>query len=155
MNMELLQNDEVLMRILILFVPTAVAFGIAVIYLFISKAREESNGLDGAELGGAMMLFLPVCMTSFMYALVELLLILRNESITADKIKGVPVAFFAVISVLSAASCLIKGIIGGLKLSSCVGAEKQNGISKVMLFMAAAEVPGLISFALCMMKFIA
>lgn len=155
MNMELLQNDEVLMRILILFVPTAVAFVIAVIYLFISKAREESNGLDSAELSGAMMLFLPVCMTNFMYVLVELLLILRNESITADKIKGVPVAFFAVISVLSAASCLIKGIIGGLRLSRCVGTERQNGISKVMLFMAAAEVPGLISFALWMVKFIA
>lgn len=153
MNMELLQNYGILMRILILFVPTAVAFAIAVVYLFASKAREESNGLDGTELGGAMMLFLPVCMTNFMYAVVEILLLLRNEGITADKIEGVPVAFFAVISVLSAASCLIKGIIGGLKLSGCVGAEKQNGISKVMLFMAAAEVSGLISFALWMIKF--
>lgn len=153
MNMELLQNDGILMRILILFVPVVVAFAIAVVYLFASRAREESNGLDGAELGGAMMLFLPVCITNFMYAVVEILLMLGNEGITADKIEGVPVAFFAVIGVLSAASCLIKGVIGGLKLSSCVGAEKQSGISKVMLFMAAAEVPGLISFALWMIKF--
>lgn len=153
MNMELLQNDGILMRILILFVPTAVAFAIAVIYLFVSKVREEGNGLDGAELGSAMVLFLPVCMTNLIYAVVEIFLMLGNEGIAADKIEGVPVAFFAAISVLSAASCLIKGIIGGMKLSRCVGTERQNGISKVMLFMAAAEVPGLISFALWMIKF--
>lgn len=155
MHTELLQNDDVLMRILILFVPTAIAFAIAVIYLFNSKAREESNGLDGVELSSSMMLFLSICVTNVMYAAVEVFLLLGNEGITADKIEEVPVAFFAVISLLSAASCVIKGIIGGLKLSGCVGAEKQNGISKAMIFMAAAEVPGLISFALWMIKFIA
>lgn len=152
MNMELMQSRDVVMRILILFIPTAVAFLIAVIYLFSRKRYEESNGLNGEDLNGSAMLFLPVCATSFMYSVMEVLLLFTNENVTAEKLLEVPVFFFVLISLLCAGSCIAKGIIGGRKLPYCTGAEKQNGISKALLYMAAAEIPGIIALVFCMMK---
>jgi hypothetical protein len=154
MNMELLQNKDVLIKVLLLLVPTVAAFSVSVVYLFRSKKNNERGGADSGELTGAAMLFIPVCMTNLMYSVMSVLLLFVNGKITVDKITGVSIAFFLMVSVLSVVSCIMKGIIGGLRLSDCTGAEKQKGISKAMLYMAAAEFPGLIAFALFMIKFI-
>lgn len=154
MHTELLQNGEVLKRMAMLFVPPAVAFLFSLIWLFAKKKDVESWGIGGEELNASAMLFLSVCATSFMYAVVENLLLLHNVGITAEKIVGTSFGFFALIGLVNAASCLVKGIIGGRMLRSCVGQEKQKGLSKALLYMAAAEVPGLIVLVLYMMKMI-
>lgn len=153
MNLELLQNKDVLTRLLILFVPTAIAFLVSVIYLFVSEKNEEYVRSDSEDSKSAVGLFLPICLTNFMYSIMEVLSVLVNEK-AAGRITETSISIFIVISVLGAGSCLIKGIIGGLKLSDCTGAEKQNGLSKAILYMAAAEVPGLISLAIYFLKLI-
>lgn len=154
MKMELLQNSDALLRILLLLIPTIAVFLAAVIYLFRSKKNEEYAGADREDLKSAVILFLPVYVTNVMYSIMMVLLMFVLENITVDKIKGVSVAFFAVTSLLGAASCAVKGIIGGARLPYCTGAEKQSELSKSLLYLAAAEIPGLIAFALYMIKFV-
>lgn len=154
MNMELLQNSDVLMRVLLLLLPTVAAFLASVVYLFSAKRTEERSGADSGELGSAVMLFLPICMTNLIYFIMTVILLFINEQITADKITEISIPVYVLISVLNAVSCVTKGIIGGVKLRDCTGADKQNGLSKSMLYMAAAEIPGLIAFAFLMIKFL-
>ena len=153
MNMELLQNSDVLMRILLLFIPAAVTFLAAIIYLFVSKKNGEKGGLNAVDLQSAAMLFLAVYATNFLYSVMEILLMLVREDITADRIAGEAAAIFAAMGVLNALSCIAKGIIGGRKLPYCAGADKQNGLSKALVYMAAAEIPGLAALAIYMIKF--
>lgn len=153
MKMELLQSSDVLVKIVLLSVPTVVVLVAAVIYLFRSKRDEERAGADSEELRSAVMLFLPVYITNLVYSVMMILLMFVMETITVAKIEGASVAFFAAISLLGAASCAGKGVIGGKRLPYCTGAEKQSGLSKTLLYLAAAEFPGLIAFLLYMMKF--
>ena len=44
MNMELLQNKDVLIKVLLLLVPTVAAFSVSVVYLFRSKKNNERGG---------------------------------------------------------------------------------------------------------------
>ncbi len=154
MKTELLQNSDVLLRVLLLVIPTIIVFLAAVIYLLRSKRNEENAGADREDLKSAVMLFLPVYITNVMYSVMMVFLLFVLENSTVDKINGVSVAFFAAVSLLCAASCAVKGIIGGARLPYCTGAEKQNGLSKSLLYLAVAEMPGLIAFALYMIKFV-
>ena len=147
MNFAILQNGDVLRRILLLSVPTAASFLIAVVSLFITmgKARRAESG--GEELKAVAMIFLSIYMTTFL-----VLLMFYHDRIPVDRIMGESELFFVGIGALNAVSCIVKGIVGVIKLPLCVGEEKPREMSKVMLYMAAAEIPGLIAFALCMMK---
>lgn len=152
MNFAILQNGDVLRRILLLSVPTAASFLIAVVSLFITmgKARRAESG--GEELKAVAMIFLSIYMTTFLYAVLVVLLMFYHDRIPVDRIMGESELFFVGIGALNAVSCIAKGIAGVIKLPLCVGEEKPREMSKVMLYMAAAEIPGLIAFALCMIK---
>lgn len=153
MNTEILQNNEVLTRILIMAVPVAVAFLISIICLAVAKIKCGMAGLDSKELMASMLLYLIMCATNFMYALVEVLLIL-TERIAVTKLVQENIVIFIIVGVLSMISCLAKGIIGGKFMPLSAGANKQQGLSKAMVFMAVAEIPGLISLAIFLVKFL-
>lgn len=153
MNTELLQDRDVMIRIVLLLAPAA-AFLAAVLLLLRSKRNEEHAGSDSGELRNAVMLFLPICMTNLMYSVMMILWLFINENMTADKIRGVSIFLFAMIGLLNAGSCIVKGAISGARLSYCAGAEKQSGLSKTMVYLAVAEVPGLIAFVLYVIRFI-
>ena len=100
MNMELLQNSDVLVRVLLLLLPTVAAFLASVVYLFSAKRTEERSGADSGELGSAVMLFLPICMTNLIYFIMTVILLFINEQITADKITEISIPVYVLISVL-------------------------------------------------------
>lgn len=153
MNTELLQDSDVVLRIALLLAPAA-AFLAAVLLLLRSKRNEEHAGSDSGELRNAVMLYLPICMTNLVYSVMMVLWLFINENMTADKIGGVSILLFAMIGLLNAGSCIVKGVISGARLSYCTGAEKQSGLSKTMVYLAVAEVPGLIAFVLYVIRFI-
>lgn len=154
MNVEMLQNSDVLMRVLLLFIPAVVTFLAAIIYLMVSKKNGESHGLNAVDLQNSAKLFMAMYATTFLYSVLEVLLLLtKKKDITVDRIVKESVVIFVVIGILNAVSCIAKGIIGGQKLPYCTGEDKQNGLSKAILYMAAAEIPGLAALILYMIKF--
>lgn len=154
MNTEILQNNDVLTRILIMAVPAIAAFLISIIYLVVAKIRCGMAGLERKDLMASMQLYLAICATNFMYALVEVLLILM-ENIDVAELVQENITLFVIVGALSAISCLAKGIIGGKFMPLSTGANKQQGLGKAMIFMAVAEIPGLIALALFIIKFFA
>lgn len=146
MNSELLQNSDVLVRLLILAVPTIVTFLFSII--FIKIMQKGANAPDDSA-----NIFLSVCATSFFYMVMEVVLILFSENIGVEQVVSKTVVMFLMMGLLNALSCLAKGIIGGRSMQYVAGADKQSATSRVLIYMSIAEVPGLAALALYLLSF--
>lgn len=150
--MEIFQNNDVVIRLLIIGLPVVVAFLISIGYVFATKAKCVSEELDANELKASAQLFLTTVMTSFLYGVLEILLI-WSKRVSVEQVLETSMVYLAIIGILNAASCLAKGIIAGKMLPKAVGENKQQGLSKGLLYMAMAEVPGLIALVMFMIKY--
>ncbi|MCH5280531.1 MAG: hypothetical protein J1E61_03610 [Lachnospiraceae bacterium] len=150
--MEIFQNNDVLTRLLLIGLPVVVTFLISIGYVFAAKARCVSEELDANELKASAQLFLTTVMTSFLYGVLEILLI-WSKRVSVEQVLETSMVYLAIIGILNGASCLAKGIIAGKMLPKAVGENKQQGLSKGLLYMAMAEVPGLIALVMFMIKY--
>ena len=150
--MKIFQDNDVLIRLLLIGLPVAVTCLISIGYVFATKAKCVSEDMDANELKASAQLFLTTVITSFLYALVEIMLILQGH-VSVDQVLETSVVFLAAIGILNAVACLAKGIIAGKMLPKAVGENKQQGLSKGLLYMAIAEVPGLIALVMYLVKY--
>lgn len=153
--MEMLENTNVLVKLLILAVPTVGAMMVAMGYIFAEKRKLEfsDSRMDANALASGAYLLLSVCATNFMYTVVEVLLILFPKQISEDRILGETIYIFLVIGLLNAISCLVKGIIGGKSMKKITGRDRKLYLNKALIFMAIAEVPSLIALLIYLVKF--
>lgn len=153
MSVEVSENSEVLVRVLVLAVPTVITFLFAVISILISKKKCENAGLEGKELASAAMLFLAICITNLFYMIVEVLFVLMPDYIPIIRLVSEGIFVFELIGLLNALSCLVKGIISAKFLPIAVGENKQEGLSKALIFMSFVELPGLAALVVFLIKF--
>lgn len=147
MRGEMLQNQDVLIRLLVLAVPTVATFLAAVIYTM-------TAGKGAKVLKDVTSMFLAVCGTSFLYMVTEVILILYTEKITVEMVTEKSVVMFVLLGVLNAISCLAKGLIGGKSLKGITGGtDKQTVVSRGLLYMSIAELPGLAALIVYMVVF--
>lgn len=146
MNSALLQNSDVILRLLVLAIPTTVSFLFSVIYLFIAGRKAEIDTQSTS-------LFLSVCATSFLYMVIEIIIILFTDSVPMTAILKQSVFFFALLSILNAISCIIKGIIGGKRLQYITGEDKEQATARSLIYLSIAELPSLISLVLYLLTF--
>ncbi|MDE5966296.1 MAG: hypothetical protein K2G89_05645 [Lachnospiraceae bacterium] len=147
MNSELLQNQDVLIRLLVLAVPTIVAFLVSVIYTMVAGKGEKT-------LKDVTSMFLAVCATSFFYMVIEVMLIFYYRTgISVEMVINQSVVLFVLLGVLNAISCLAKGIISGSSLKNIAGANKQTVMSRALIYMSIAELPGLAALVVYLVTF--
>lgn len=146
MNSEMLGNYDVVIRLLVLAVPVAAAFLFSIIYTM--------RAVEGVkELREVSQVFLAVCATNFFYAAMEVMIILFIENVTVEKVTGISVILFVIMGILNALSCIAKGIIAGKSMPMAVGADKQRVVSKALIYMSIAEIPGLIALVYYLLIF--
>lgn len=150
--MGIFQNNDVLIRILIIGLPVVATYLISIGYIFATKAKCVSEDMDANDLGASAQLFLAAVTASFLYAILEILLIWSNR-VSVEQVLETSIVYLAVIGILNAASCLAKGIIAGKMLPKAVGENRQQGLSKGLIYIAIAEVPGVIALAMFMLKY--
>lgn len=155
MNSELLQNSEAVTRLLVLALPTVAAFLVSIVCIVLAGKRSREEGLNAGDLYISGKLFVSACATNFMYAILEVLLILMTDKIPTEMILNEKVFLFAVMGVANAVSCIMKGIIGAKSMKHTTGADKQQGLSRALIGMAVAEIPGLVALAVYMVSFMA
>ena len=147
MNSELLQNQDVLIRLLVLAIPTIVAFLVSVIYTMVAGKGEKT-------LKDVTSMFLAVCATSFFYMVIEVMLIFYYRTgISVEMVINQYVVLFVLLGVLNAISCLAKGIISGSSLKNIAGADKQVVMSRALIYMSIAELPGLAALVIYLVTF--
>lgn len=155
MNRELLQNSEAVTRLLVLALPTVAAFLVSIVCIVLAGKRSRKEGLNAGDLYISGKLFVSVCATNFIYAILEVLLILMTDKIPTEMILNEKVFLFVVMGVANAVSCIMKGIIGAKSMKHTAGADKQQGLSRALIGMAVAEIPGLVALAVYMVSFMA
>lgn len=146
MNSALLQNSDVTLRLLILAIPSTAAFLFSVFYILVIGRTEETDNQPAS-------LFLSICATSFLYMVLEIIIILFTDNVPMTAILKQSVYFYALLSILNAASCLIKGIVGGKRLKYITGEDKEQAMARSLIYMSIAELPSLISLVLYLLTF--
>ncbi|MCM1295278.1 MAG: hypothetical protein NC311_07025 [Muribaculaceae bacterium] len=125
-----------------------------VVYVSIKSSQCKSTGIsiDLKQYKSFVSMLLAMCITGFMYTIVEILLIVAGP-ISYEMVYGTSFVYMAIIGLLCAISGLIKGVIAGNSLIRIANDTSQKSLSITMLLMAAAEIPSIISLVLFLLKF--
>ncbi len=183
MNVDTMMEDtislnDIMPELLILIVPAAVALLFSLVYVLIKSRQCKSMGvrISRGTYNSYLAVIFAINITGFMYALVEVLLII-TENVSYDEINQTSMAYILAIGLLCAVSGILKAVIAGnslIKIANdtsgqikqtkavrAVGMRVVNvggnaaspAMSRLMIFLAVAEIPAIASLVMFVVRF--
>lgn len=162
MNVDTIMQDsislnDIMPKLLILIVPAAVALLFSLVYVLIKSSQCKSMGVRVSKetYKSYLSVIFAINITGVMYAIVEALLII-TENVSYDKVNQASMLYMLIIGLLCAVSGILKAVIAGNSLIKIANdTSGQNAMSRLMVFLAVAEIPAIGSLAMFVIKFFA
>lgn len=162
MNVDTIMQDsislnDIMPKLLILIVPAAVALLFSLVYVLIKSSQCKSMGVRVSRetYKSYLSVIFAINITGVMYAIVEALLII-TENVSYDKVNQASMLYMLIIGLLCAVSGILKAVIAGNSLIKIANdTSGQNAMSRLMVFLAVAEIPAIASLAMFVIKFFA
>lgn len=149
--------NDIVPKLLILIVPAAVALLFSLVYVLIKSSQCKSMGVRVSKetYKSYLSVIFAINITGVMYAIVEALLII-TENVSYDKVNQASMLYMLIIGLLCAVSGILKAVIAGNSLIKIANdTSGQNAMSRLMVFLAVAELPAIASLAMFVIKFFA
>lgn len=172
--------NDIIPRLLVIIIPAAVALLFSLVYVLIKSRQCKSIGvrISRGTYNAYLAVIFAISITGFLYALVEVLLIM-TENVSYADINQTSMAYILAIGLLCALSGILKAVIAGnslikiandtsgqgqqIKAVRAVGLRAMNvggnsaspAMSRLMIFLAVAEIPALASLLMFVLKFFA
>lgn len=149
--------NDIVPKLLILIVPAAVALLFSLVYVLIKSSQCKSMGVRVSKetYKSYLSVIFAINITGVMYAIVEALLII-TENVSYDKVNQASMLYMLIIGLLCAVSGILKAVIAGNSLIKIANdTSGQNAMSRLMVFLAVAEIPAIASLAMFVIKFFA
>lgn len=149
--------NDIVPKLLILIVPAAVALLFSLVYVLIKSSQCKSMGVRVSKetYKSYLSVIFAINITGVMYAIVEALLII-TENVSYDKVNQASMVYMLIIGLLCAVSGILKAVIAGNSLIKIANdTSGQNAMSRLMVFLAVAEIPAIASLAMFVIKFFA
>lgn len=179
-NTNTITLNDIMPKLLIISIPAAGALLFSLVYILIKSSQCKRVGvrISRQTYNSSLAVIFAINVTGFMYALVEVLLII-TENVSYDEINQASMLYMLAIGLLCAVSGILKAVIAGnslIKIANdtsgqnqqtkavrVVGARVMNvggnsaspAMSRLMLFLAVAELPAIASLAMFVVKFFA
>ncbi len=185
MNADTIMEDtislnEIMPKLLILIVPAAVALLFSLVYVLIKSRQCKSMGvrISREAYNSCLAVIFAINVTGFMYALVEVLLII-TENVSRVEVNQTSMTYILIIGLLCALSGILKAVIAGnslikiandtsgqtkqtkavravgMRVVNVGGSNAPAAMSRLMVFLAVAEIPAIASLAMFVVKFFA
>lgn len=149
--------NDIVPKLLILIVPAVVALLFSLVYVLIKSSQCKSMGVRVSKetYKSYLSVIFAINITGVMYAIVEALLII-TENVSYDKVNQASMLYMLIIGLLCAVSGILKAVIAGNSLIKIANdTSGQNAMSRLMVFLAVAEIPAIASLAMFVIKFFA
>ncbi len=146
--------NDIMSKLIFIGAAALVALTFQVVYVALKSSQCKSMGISIgiSQYKSFVSMLLAICVTGFMYTIVEILLIVAGP-VSYEMVYDTSFVYIAIIGLLCAISGFIKGVIAGNSLIRIANDKSQKSLSMTMLFMAAAEIPAIISLVLFLMKY--
>lgn len=172
--------NDIMSKLLVIIIPAAVALLFSLVYVLIKSRQCKFMGvrISRGTYNAYLAVIFAINITGFLYALVEVLLIM-TENVSYADINQTSMAYILAIGLLCALSGILKAVIAGnslikiandtsgqgqqIKAVRAVGLRAMNvggnsaspAMSRLMIFLAVAEIPALASLLMFVLKFFA
>lgn len=149
--------NDIVPKLLILIVPAVFALLFSLVYVLIKSSQCKSMGVRVSKetYKSYLSVIFAINITGVMYAIVEALLII-TENVSYDKVNQASMLYMLIIGLLCAVSGILKAVIAGNSLIKIANdTSGQNAMSRLMVFLAVAEIPAIASLAMFVIKFFA
>ncbi|MDE6023828.1 MAG: hypothetical protein K2G45_00045 [Lachnospiraceae bacterium] len=146
--------NDIMSKLVLISAIALVTLVFSLVYVFIKSSQCKSTGIRiaPAQYKSFVSMLLAMCLTSFMYTVIEVLLITLGP-ISYEMVASTSFVYITVIGLLCGISMILKGIIAGNSLIKIANDTSQKSLSMTMLYMAAAEIPSIISLVLFLMEY--
>lgn len=183
MNADTMMEDtislnDIMPELLILIVPAAVALLFSLVYILIKSRQCKSMGvrISREAYNSQLAVILLINVTGFMYALVEVLLII-TENVSRVEVNQTSMTYILIIGLLCALSGILKAVIAGnslvkiandtsgqtkqtkavravgMRVVNVGGSNAPAAMSRLMVFLAVAEIPAIASLVMFVIRF--
>lgn len=152
---DLISLNDIMPKLLILIVPAAVALLFSLIYILIKSSQCKSTGIGVSRetYRSYLSVIFAINITGVMYAILEVLLII-TENVSYDRVNQASMLYMLIIGLLCALSGALKAVIAGNSLIKIANdTSGQTAMSRLMIFLAIAEIPAIASLVMFMVKF--
>lgn len=172
--------NDILPKLLVITVPAAIALLFSLIFILIKSSQCKSMGVRVSKetYKSYLSVIFAINITGVMYAIVEALLII-TENVSYDKVNQASMLYMLIIGLLCAVSGILKAVIAGnslikiandtsgqgqqtkvvravgLRAVNVGGNSASSAMSRLMVFLAVAEIPAIVSLAMFVIKFFA
>lgn len=172
--------NDIMPKLLIISIPAIVALLFSLVYILIKSSQCKRVGVSISRqiYNSYLSVIFAINVTGFMYALVEVLLII-TENVSYDEVNEASMLYMLAIGLLCAVSGILKAVIAGnslIKIANDTSGQKQRtkavravglrvmnvggysaspAMSRLMIFLAVAELPAIASLAMFVIKFFA
>lgn len=146
--------NDIMSKLIFIGAAALIALVFQVVYVFLKSSQCKSTGISIGlnQYKSFVSMLLAMCLTGFMYTIIEILLIFAGP-VSYEMVYDTSFVYIAIIGLLCAISGLMKGVIAGNSLIRIANDTSQKSLSITMLYMAAAEIPAIISLVLFMVKY--
>ncbi|MDE5872681.1 MAG: hypothetical protein K2H07_02085 [Lachnospiraceae bacterium] len=150
--------NDIMPKLLIISIPAIVALLFSLVFILIKSSQCKRVGVSISRqiYNSYLSVIFAINVTGFMYALVEVLLII-TENVSYDEVNEASMLYMLAIGLLCAVSGILKAVIAGnslIKIANDTSAQSP-AMSRLMIFLAVAELPAIASLAMFVIKFFA
>lgn len=176
--------NDIMPKLLIISIPAIVALVFSLVFILLksSQCKREGVCVSRQTYNSMLSVIFAINVTGFMYAFVEVLLII-TENVSYAEVNKASMPYMLAIGLLCAVSGILKAVIAGNSLIKIANdtSSKSNGqrqrtkavravglrvmnvggnsaspaMSRLMIFLAVAELPAIASLAMFVIKFFA
>lgn len=150
--------NDIMPKLLAISIPAASALLFSLVFILIKSSQCKRVGVSISKqaYNSRLSVIFAINMTGFMYALIEVLLIVM-ENVSYDEVNQTSMLYMLAIGLLCAVSGILKAVFAGNSLIKIANdtSPQAPAMSKLMIFLAMAELPALASLAMFVIKFFA
>lgn len=150
--------NDIMPKLLAISIPAASALLFSLVFILIKSSQCKRVGVSISKqaYNSRLSVIFAINMTGFMYALIEVLLIVM-ENVSYDEVNQTSMLYMLAIGLLCAVSGILKAVFAGNSLIKIANdtSPQSPAMSKLMIFLAMAELPALASLAMFVIKFFA
>ncbi|MBD5095699.1 MAG: hypothetical protein HDT40_01630 [Lachnospiraceae bacterium] len=150
--------NDIMPKLLAISIPAASALLFSLVFILIkgSQCKRVGVSISKQAYNSRLSVIFAINMTGFMYALIEVLLIVM-ENVSYDEVNQTSMLYMLAIGLLCAVSGILKAVFAGNSLIKIANdtSPQSPAMSKLMIFLAMAELPALASLAMFVIKFFA
>lgn len=172
--------NDIMPKLLIISIPAVIALLFSLVFIFIKSSQCKQMGvrISKQTYNSYLSVIFAINVTGFMYAVVEVVLVI-SEIVSYDEINEASMLYMVTIGLLCAVSGALKAVIAGnslIKIANdttgqtqqtkavrAVGMRVMNvgannaspAMSRLMIFLAVAEIPAIVSLTMFIVKFFA